>query len=561
MQALKPDALFSSLEHDLSQTDRLTGWQLCARDLILRNFLKKLEPDRHESTPDSRAHYKFLLCNSAARKFQLVPNTSLDEALIGEFKRSVDQFLHPQGNLLVESYSDVARRGQCGPGVAIGSYGNDFYTKLFSSEMATTQSDLYEVYLRVSRETDLWRSAEILRRRQFGLPLEVEGSRLSFAPKYRDISRVICIEPSLNMFFQLGLSAILQDRLRSYFGIDLSLQPAKNRDLARWGSLTDSNFTIDLESASDSVSNRLVLDTFPGWFRDILNRLRSPVTTCGGHSLELDILSSMGNGFTFPLQTMIFSCVVDAAARLQDVRLEHPFGNSHGNWGVFGDDIIAPSALWHRVNRLLSLLGFTVNASKSFAEGPFRESCGGDFYNGRLVRAVYVKSIRSTPERYSLLNRLSLWSATTDIPIPRTIAALRRAVPWRPVPWYEDDSSGIKVPASYPRKRVVNGNGTEIAWPLLADVPKIRIVDRSFRLPQGAKPRWFNPAGVLAVFLEGRLVKGSIGYRKEPRYRQTKRVYPSWDHASSTDIYTAPRRFPGGDRVFRRWETTVLTTL
>jgi hypothetical protein len=553
--ALTPDALFLTLLDDLACAEPyLTGWQRKSADLMRANFLKKLEPPAGETRPEAAALLKFLQCDHACSRFELRPNTSLDEVLIGEFKDSVYRFLHPNGAMLFDSYSDIARKGQCGPGAAIGAAGFDFYTKLFSSDLAVTSGHLYEVYLRVSRETNVWRNAEFLRRRRFGLPTQVEGSRLSYAPKYRDIARVICVEPSLNMFFQLGLGAVLRERLRQYFGIDLSTQPSKNRALARVGSVTGDYFTIDLESASDSISKEMVLSCFPGWFVDVLLELRSPSTETGFGRRDLSILSSMGNGFTFPLQTMIFSCVVAAAARTSGVFLTHPFGDSRGDWGVFGDDIIAPTSLWVRVNRLLELLGFTVNAAKSFAEGPFRESCGADFYEGRPVRAVYLKKFSTLQERYSLLNRLTLWSATSGIRIGRTIRRLRKEVAWNPIPWYEDDSAGIKIPSSYPNRWAVNRNGSFLATPWLADTPKIRIKGRHFKLPRGAAPRWFNPAGLLASFLEGRLVNGSIGYRDDPNYRRTKRVYPSWD-------YAVGRSFPFGRSMFNRWETTTLLDL
>ncbi len=41
----------------------------------------------------------------------------------------------------------------------------------------------------------------------------------------------------------------------------------------------------------------------------------------------------------------------------------------------------------------LQLCGFTVNSSKSFTDGPFRESCGHDYYKGIDIRPVYTKTM------------------------------------------------------------------------------------------------------------------------------------------------------------------------
>jgi hypothetical protein len=55
----------------------------------------------------------------------------------------------------------------------------------------------------------------------------VEGNRLDFVPKNDDISRSICVEPTLNMFFQLGFADILNSRLKEFAGIDLENQQFK----------------------------------------------------------------------------------------------------------------------------------------------------------------------------------------------------------------------------------------------------------------------------------------------------------------------------------------------
>jgi len=155
----------------------------------------------------------------------------------------------------------------------------------------------------------------------------------------------------------------------------------------------------------------------------------------------------MGNGFTFPLETAIFACAVEAVYKVFGRKLKKsnlPRGR-FGNFGVFGDDIICESDKATHVIRLLELLGFTTNASKSFVIGPFRESCGGDYYKGFPVRGVYIKDLGTMASRYVAINRLNSWTAMTGISLSHTMDVLLKKVRLLPVPLHENDDAGIKV--------------------------------------------------------------------------------------------------------------------
>jgi hypothetical protein len=89
---------------------------------------------------------------------------------------------------------------------------------------------------------------------------------------------------------------------------------------------------------------------------------------------------SMGNGFCFPLQTLLFASVCFAAGMISS---QDPY-----DFRVYGDDIIVRQDRALLVIELLSELGFRLNRDKSFLFGPFRESCGADWYKGQDVRPV-----------------------------------------------------------------------------------------------------------------------------------------------------------------------------
>jgi hypothetical protein len=85
---------------------------------------------------------------------------------------------------------------------------------------------------------------------------------------------------------------------------------------------------------------------------------------------------SMGNGFCFPLETLIFAACCHSVGA----------GIAGTDFSVYGDDIILRKAFAGDALKLLRVLGFSPNASKTFISGPFRESCGADWFGGVDVR-------------------------------------------------------------------------------------------------------------------------------------------------------------------------------
>jgi hypothetical protein len=415
---------------------------------LVRSLTKKFR-DRVSTEADAVAEAKFLRSNDLCKNWRLELSSSWDEELYGNFLSEVDNFLHPEGQLLVGSVAEIFGNGRCGPGASLGANGCDFYTKLYSSRLTSTSYEVYYQYAEHCAKLPIWREAEINRLIAYGLPNIVRESIVTFVQKDLTQTRSICTEPSLNMFFQLGLGEILSSRLKTYFGIDLKVQARRNVRLARRGSIDGSISTIDLESASDSVSLGLCDLVFPEWFSDLLRLYRTPFTKIRGKTVELEMVSTMGNGFTFPLQTAIFCCVVKAVAR--------SFGDESGRanargarWGVFGDDIICPSNWADRVQHLLRLLGFRVNGNKSYTNvyGRFRESCGGDYFRGHNVRGVYIKRLDTLQSRYVAINLLNEWSARWGITLPRCIGYLQDTVRLLAVPACAPVDSGIRVPSS-----------------------------------------------------------------------------------------------------------------
>lgn len=542
---LNPDALYSKLVDDLSTqydpefvryyAEHPGALPFADEDLrgayvrsLLTSFYKKFV-DRTNSEADRRCLDKFLAKNKACKEWSWGKTDYRMDCLLNHFIREVDNFLHPVGEPLVSSLYDILNHARTGPGSSLGATGNDLYSKLFSSTLTCTSSQLFSLYSSYLDWYPTWVDAEITRLLHCRDYQIVSSSRLSFVPKTYDISRSICTEPSLNMFFQLGLGTILERRLKDRFGIDLATQPDKNREMARQGSEDGGLATIDLASASDSVSLKMLRCVLPDWFFAILWDLRTPSVDCGRAGIhELHMVSTMGNGFTFPLQTMLFSCVVSACRAFR--------GESHDAWGVFGDDIICTRHVYRDVVDLLQFLGFEVNASKSFVEGPFRESCGCDYFRGHNVRGVYLKSLSTMQDRYVAINRLTDWGLRSGFNLPRVLSYLASSVARFYVPLFESDDSGIKVPFSMIRPRWCRYTKSVLYRCWVAMPTRIVVTATGLRVPPGSKRRIFNPSGLMLCFLARHIVHDTISVKhNRVKYRTRLRVAPYWDYTGKTE--------------------------
>lgn len=592
MGLISPNALYADLLEDLNEVVRspaifglpapppdVTPKEFAAH-VLSKTFYKKFV-DVVNDNADYTALSKFLSVNDRCKLWTLPQISEWDAILIGELKRAIYDFWFPRGYALVNYVEDLLDHSMTGPGAAIGARGGDFYTKLFSSPLTATSPVLYTAYENYFTTHNDWSDAENLRRFVFGGVEIVAGSQFHFVPKQNDVSRLICVEPSLNIFIQKGFGRILERRLNSRFKIDLASAPGKNQELARAGSITGSHVTIDLSSASDSMSVNMLREFLPPDFFRWLKLLRSPkgelkkkIGNIEPGWVELNMISSMGNGYTFPLQTMFFSCIVDACLRARSyqpmlagtsgsVVFEVPEGVQDfdlpdaSEWSVFGDDIVCPSHISRDVLRLLSLTGFEVNASKTFVEGVFRESCGRDFFRGHDVRGFYVKRLKTAQDRYAIINGLNLWSSKTGIPLVRTLRRLIGSVKYQPVPPAENDDAGIKVPYQLVKAGIASDLATHSVMyrRSVSRSANLRFTDYEVLGPKGAKHRIFNPSGLLISMLHGSVKSGVVHIRHGVNHYSTKwGVTPYWD-------WLPPESSIALLSDWQRWETAVLSNL
>lgn len=580
-----PDLLFSQVHLDIaSQWGNLSSQQRRASDHLLASLLKKWSPD-DRCTPEQEriALAKFLQANEQCRNWHFAPSDMRDEELLLLFQEEWNGFLgynKKTGAAVIADPVDLSPiraidYGRVGPGASAGIRNLSFYGKMFAGPMTSYDEDLYQWYRAAISEDPRWTEAEKLRLQQFGTPRVVAGNKLSYVPKNVEVARTICSEASLNMFVQLGQGTILENRLKTYYGLSIrggkdSVQHIKNQELARLGSIDGSFATIDLSSASDSISLNMLRRFTPREAMWALERTRaSYVQLPGGKLEELFMVSSMGNGYTFPLETALFASIVVAASRFNGLKLDHPWGVNLGNWAVFGDDIIVPRQIFSQTVRLLELLGFKVNESKTFADGWFRESCGADWYKGYPVRGVYLTSLSTIEKRFVAYNLLHEWArkhkVTLDGALKLIVSSIPRGKRSR-VPLWEGPERGLRQaePPCPPKKHVFKTGSTREKREFFGWIYEVQ-EEVGRKVDVGSDGNWkipdlfYNPA---ALFLcveggyirDGYLHLSSIG---NSRWRTGQRMTVNWDLPPMEDPKTCLPRVRGKsdleNRLFLNW--------
>lgn len=230
-------------------------------------------------------------------------------------------------------------------------------------------------------------------------------ARLLAVPKTLKGPRMIASEPVAHQYIQLGLMRWIRENIPGPLrnSIDFRDQTASQR-LCSWASISQSLATVDLSAASDRLSCWLVERIFrknPS-FLEALHacRTRWLVNATGvgePYFLTLRKYAPMGNGTTFPVQSVIYT-IITMAAVLYELgwKVSHETLSRLAKRGcirVFGDDIILPSFAVPTLALLLTHFELKVNVAKSHYVGAFRESCGYDAFNGEDVSPLYLRDL------------------------------------------------------------------------------------------------------------------------------------------------------------------------
>lgn len=406
-------------------SDHANGGEIYFSSAIIGSILRKYEGplvttiDPHGAAVD-RFELAEKLCARTNRRlrhyrqhhFRPLPKRIGANAIFHRARQKIVSWLGSTPNL-----NEMADRARHGPGGNL-STGRPFVTPYYKfgndgnaykvgrgaldlARMAITSCDAWrraiccEAYDINYKDSHLVSFPQRLNWQVVDEKLEIaDYNKVTFVPKDAFTMRSIAIEPDMNIYLQLGVGGMIRDALQKA-GCNLNSQE-RNQVLAWLGSVEDSWYdpvTVDMSMASDTVAIELVRELLPPEWFNLLFRLRSPQGMVDGRLREWAKFSSMGNGYTFELESLIFYAL---AQSVQDEMGVTNFFRENGQHayeylGVYGDDIVVPRICWPQLQEILKYCGFIVNWDKSFVEGPFRESCGKDWWNGRDVRPLYIR--------------------------------------------------------------------------------------------------------------------------------------------------------------------------
>ncbi|DAD51572.1 TPA_asm: RNA-directed RNA polymerase, partial [ssRNA phage Zoerhiza.2_13] len=235
--------------------------------------------------------------------------------------------------------------------------------------------------------------------------------RVVHVPKTLRTPRIIAMEPAYMQYMQQAIlqpmvefleckrvSGYTRDNLCSGFLGFTDQNP--NRDLARQGSQEGDLATLDLSEASDRVHIlhvEALLKRFPSLWEGVsaTRSTKASVLPLGVDVYSLRKFASMGSALCFPIEAMVFLTTVflGIEAQLHTTLTRKIVRSFAGKVRVYGDDIIVPVDYVDSVLDALSRLGYKVNVNKSFWNGKFRESCGGDYFDGVDVTPIRFKEV------------------------------------------------------------------------------------------------------------------------------------------------------------------------
>jgi len=468
-----------------------------ARESLLISVFKKTEVES-DALAEENTLSEFLTANAACAS--QTRDGLLKHAFEGDVGYAISNarnyldtwFARPCADAPAITMASIEVAAGFGPGrsVGMGSKPNGLYFKVGDSPL-TAGSEFVRSWYKLSvSHNPVCEAAEMARTARWGEPLVCEYGNLALALKSYLRRRITITEPSASTYFQLGLGRCMEGVLSREVGINFSDEPHHNAQLAKEGSMFGTYATVDLKQCSDYISKALVGFMFPKtltrWFRvlrtgfarispSILKAVRGSEDQRESVTVPLHMCSTMGNGFTFPMQTALLAAIVLGVYKTLGLeRCSPAYQNgvleSRRDFGVFGDDIVIRTEAYDLLCRVLSACGLVVNFGKSFAEGNFRESCGHDYYCGQDVRGVYIKRYTRDQDLFSAFNRLAQWSAKHNQPLVRTLSFILHSVEGV-IPLIPPDlavTQGIRTPTPPIEP---DENGMYAYWPY---VPKLK---------------------------------------------------------------------------------------
>lgn len=212
-------------------------------------------------------------------------------------------------------------------------------------------------------------------------------------PKNVEKKRVIAPEHAWRQYHMSNYSTMLDHNMERVSRADNEFPVILLHDqsVSRYAALLSANpnnyrryATIDLSNASDRVSESLVRTIFP--HASDICRYTAKYLQFGKKRVTKYLYSTAGSRMTFPVESIVFASIAYACTQYHklftnNLTLLRPI--------VYGDDIMVDERVAQLTIEVLEDYGFSVNVSKSFSSGYFKESCGVESWLGMDVSSSF----------------------------------------------------------------------------------------------------------------------------------------------------------------------------
>jgi hypothetical protein len=213
-------------------------------------------------------------------------------------------------------------------------------------------------------------------------------SEIVAVPKTHKSDRIIAEESTSNGFAQQAVEKLIELTItdeglsKAYTKDDQS-----NNKFGAWlGANSNLYATIDMTSASDSVSREFIRITHPRRIYKAILRFASEYALVDGKKVRLHTLLTSGTGLTFGTESRVFYGICLVGTEIAELHLEQKLLPPI----IYGDDCVVDKRAYDIICEILEECGFRVNSGKSFAWGTtYRESCGIECFEGYHYQPLY----------------------------------------------------------------------------------------------------------------------------------------------------------------------------
>lgn len=319
-----------------------------------------------------------------------VPDDPLTRTIVFGAKGYIDQILGDFSNLEICERASFGKKSSVGIPMRKACEGSRYEAPITGSR---DQVEWFDKYFGIWNRPALRYAqsrAELLRKPPYR---HVDVLEAVLVDKTWKSLRMIMPNTTIGTLYSSGLGRTIEGRLRT-FGHDIKYLQPVHGELAKIGSITGTLVTADQSLASDNITVDLIDRLFPSKWAYALKKGRIEEMALYGRRIKTPTFATMGIGFTFPLQTLVFLAILLAIR-------DHCELDEQTVISVFGDDLIYDIRMHSVVMSVFPSLGLVINADKTFADGYFRESCGFDYYRGIDVRPFHLKRVdtRSAAKR------------------------------------------------------------------------------------------------------------------------------------------------------------------